>query len=159
MFIIICIYVILLLTKSEYWYDTIFSYPFGVYYSLYKEEFENLVKRHYSLLLTILILSFLLLMCCNFGFKGLYANLKGCVMAMLIVLLSMKIELRSKPLSWLGKNLFPLYIYQRIGMIVLNHVDDGAFVAGHPFWYIMICAMVTLLFGWLYRFVQIKNKS
>lgn len=77
-------------------------------------------------------------------------------MSILIVVLSMKIELHSKPLAWLGQNLFPLYIYQRIGMIVLGRIDEGYMIANYPYVYIVGCVLMTLFFGWTYKFVKFK---
>lgn len=78
--------------------------------------------------------------------------------ALLIVLLSMKIQISSKALEWLGKRLFPLYIYQRIGMIVLSEVGGGIIIEDYPYGYIFSCAVITLFFGWTYKYIQIKIK-
>lgn len=153
---IICAYVVLLLKKPGYWYDTIFAYPLGVYYSLYKVEVEKVIKQYYPLALATSFAAFVILMNMHLGVKGLYANLKGCTMAVMIAVLSMKVELHSKPLAWLGQNLFPLYIYQRIGMIVLGRIANGYIIAYHPYVYIVGCALMTLFFGWTYKFVKFK---
>ena len=70
--------------------------------------------------------------------------------------LSMKLQINSKALSWLGKHLFPLYIYQRIGMIILSEYDGGVFIHDNPYFYILSCALITLIFGWTYKYIQIK---
>lgn len=153
---ITCVYVALLLKKPGYWYNTIFAYPLGVYYSLYKIEAEKVLRRYYPVALAVSFIVFVVLMNMHFGMKGLYANLEGCTMSILIVVLSMKIELHSKPLAWLGQNLFPLYIYQRIGMIVLGRIDEGYMIANYPYVYIVGCVLMTLFFGWTYKFVKFK---
>lgn len=154
--IIICIYVVLVLKKQGYWYDTIFSYPLGIYFSLYKNEIENVFKRIYAKCLPVIFTLFLLLMFLPYDLKGIVANTRACTLAMLIVLLSMKFQINSKVLLWLGKHLFPLYIYQRIGMIILSEYDGGAFIHDNPYIYILSCALITLTFGWTYKYIQIK---
>lgn len=104
-------------------------------------------------------LVFLLLFLIQYDVKGIIANMKACSLAMTVVLLSMKFQVKSKSLVWLGKNLFPLYIYQRIGMIILSRINGGEFIANSPYPYIVLCAMMTLLFGWTYKYIQIKTNK
>lgn len=154
--IIICIYVVLVLKKQGYWYDTIFSYPLGIYFSLYKNEIENVLKRNYAKRLPVIFALFLMLMYLPYNIKGIVANTRACALAILIVQLSMKLQINSKALSWFGKHLFPLYIYQRIGMIILSEYDGGVFIHDNPYIYILSCALITLIFGWTYKYIQIK---
>lgn len=143
--------------KQGYWYDTIFSYPLGLYFSLYKDELENVLKRNYAKCLPVIFTSFLLLMFLPYDIKGIVANTRACALVILIVLLSMKLHINSKALSWLGKHLFPLYIYQRIGMIILSEYDGVVFIQDNPYIYILSCALITLTFGWTYKYIHIKK--
>ena len=157
--IITFIFLVLVLKKQSYWYDTIYSYPLGVYFSLYKAELEDKIKKHYRFYLMITSFVFLFLFLIPYDVKGIIANMRACSLAIIVVLLSLKFQVNSKPLVWLGKNLFPLYIYQRIGMIILSRIDGGEFIANSPYLYIVLCAMMTLFFGWTYKYIQIKTNK
>lgn len=157
--IITCIFLVLVLKKQSYWYDTIFSYPLGVCFSLYITEFEDKIKKHYRLCLITTSFVFLFLFLIPYDVKGIIANMRACFLAMTVVLLSMKFQVKSKSLAWLGKNLFPLYIYQRIGMIILSRINGGELIEDSPYLYIILCAMITLFFGWTYKYIQIKTNK
>ena len=150
------LYVILVNAKPSYWYDTLYSYFIGTCYSLYKEEIENIIKKNYAVYLSLFIFVFAILMILPFNLKGGMAIMRAIFLSLTIVLLSMKVKIHSKSLSWLGQNLFPLYIYQRIGMILLSKFDGGMFISEYPYLYILSCAVITLLLGWSYKFIQIK---
>lgn len=156
--IVILIHLILLRTKQLYWYDTIYSYPLGICYSLYKREIESVLMKRYWINLMMLLVFFVLFSNLPLNMKGMVANMRAIFFALLIVLLSMKVQINSKALEWLGKRLFPLYIYQRIGMIVLSEVGGGIIIEDYPYVYIFSCAIITLFFGWTYKYIQIKIK-
>lgn len=71
-------------------------------------------------------------------------------------MLSMKIKINNAVLIWAGKNLFPLYIYQRIPMIVFSSINGGAFVSSHPILYTSTCLLTTLLFAHFYKYWAVK---
>ena len=82
--------------------------------------------------------------------------MRACLLAIAIVVLSMMVQVRSPSLSWLGKNLFPLYIYQRIGMIIFSRINEGEFIKDYPYLYIVLCVMIALLMGYMYKYIKIK---
>ena len=86
-------------------------------------------------------------------------NAASVVFAWMIVLLTMKIRISNKILIWLGVNLFPLYIYQRIPMIALFEIDDGLFVQSNTLLYILICMICTCVLGYLFKYWRISFDS
>jgi len=80
----------------------------------------------------------------------LVANAKAVMFAFVVVLLMMKIFVGNSVLEWLGRNLFPIYIYQRLPMIVLSKVGGEAFVRDHEILYIVLCLIITLLIAYVY---------
>lgn len=158
--LIAMIFIFLRLTKECHWYDTIFVYPFGACYSIYKRKIEEIVaQKYYSFLILAIILGVFWL---HFPYHHhlffVYGNVRAIFFVIMIITITMKIKLKSPALIWLGKILFPLYIYQRIGMIILSNVADGIVVKDYPYLYIFSCAALTILLGWSYRFIQIKIK-
>lgn len=73
-----------------------------------------------------------------------------------MVILTMRLQLKSKALEWSGKNLFPLYIYQRIPMILLSMIGGGFLVSDFKYLYVIICAIVSIIIVHLYKYVAIK---
>ena len=169
--IILIIFFVLVSVKETWWYDTIFTYIVGSYYSYRKDYFERIAKKLYFKLLLVASLSFIffhnIIPLVNgklfssipdvyyivFGLNG---NICAILLALIIVLLSMKIELNSKWFEWLGKNLFPLYIYQRFAMIVVTHYHNGLIPGSYPYLFVLICFMATCPIAYLYKYVQIK---
>lgn len=112
--------------KEEYWYDTILCYGAGCFVSCKKTEIFELIKKNYnSFLLSVILLLFCIPHIPIYA-KGLTLNAFNVAFAILIVVVSMKFVVKSKFIVWLGENLFPIYIYQRIPMIVLSSIGGGA---------------------------------
>lgn len=151
-------YFILVKTRGTYWYDTFFCFSFGMVLSVFKEKIEKVIDKQYWLVLLAVGILFILAYVFPKGLHGLRHNAVSICFAMLIVILTRKVELRSRPLMWMGKNLFPLYIYQRISMMLFYEIDGGTFVNHHLGLYIIACAFITFLFGYFYRYFAIKLK-
>lgn len=106
--------------KQLWWYDTIMCYPVGMLVSYYIEGItEKLFKtKSYLLGLVCVLLAFLITKQCRANWAG--WNLYSVLFALLVMLVSVKIELRSPVLNWFGRNAFWMYELQRIPMIVLR---------------------------------------
>lgn len=142
--------------KPNWWYDTMLCFGAGIFYSIYREKIEGFAKRHYWITLSVLILMLVGIHHIPLYAKGLVYNAFCIVFCGLIVILSMRVQVNSKALLWCGQNLFPLYIYQRIPMIILAEVGDGAFVSSYPVVYTFCCLVITILLAYCYRYWAIK---
>lgn len=147
--------VILSLTKNTWWYNTMLSFPAGLVYSKYKPQIEQYVHSRYWSSLIVCLFSFLFLFKVQFEAFGVRDNLMSIAFAAFFVILSMKIKVGNKALNWLGKNLFPLYIYQRIPMYVLATIYGGILASDYPLCYIALCFVITLLFGRLFKYFSL----
>ena len=65
-------------------------------------------------------------------------------------------KMDNKVLVWMGKNLFPLYIYQRIPMIIFSSLAGGTFVANFPIAFVVSSFAITVLIAYLYKYWAIK---
>ena len=83
-------------------------------------------------------------------------NTFSVMLCCLVVLLTTKFKINSPILLWCGKNLFPLYIYQRIPMVVFSSINDGAFAAGYPFLFTVASLIVTIFITKGYKYISIK---
>ena len=158
---------IMFLTRPDYWSDTILCFWGGYSLSCFKERVQNKIERHWVGMLVLCIVSFVLFHCCllacwhlhHGGFipawmklPWLWLNLKHLSVAFGIILLTMRIGCKSKPLEWCGQRLFPIYIYQRLPMMAI----PSSFIAFCPIGYVASCLVVTLCIATFYKYWQIK---
>lgn len=142
--------------KPTWWYDTMLCFGLGISYSILRERIESIIKRYYWLIVPILLLLLVCLGKIPYSIKGLVYNAYCMVFCLLIITLSMKIKINNSLLIWSGKNLFPLYIYQRVPMIILSSIYGGTFISSYPVLYTAVCLLITLLFAYFYKYWAVK---
>ena len=74
----------------------------------------------------------------NYWFYSIYAV----VFTLLVMLVTVKVEIRSPVLKWIGDRLFWVYILQRIPMNVLKHFG---YASAHPYRTALISFVVTII--------------
>ena len=155
--------------KGTLWYNTVFAYGAGIMLSKHKDWLMTQWKQHYSRWLVIAALGFLACLGCYLTFYKYFKsnmettgamvfNIMSVFFAYLIVLITMKVSIRNGLLVWLGTNLFPLYIYQRLPMMILTTLFPSILVASHPYIFLILCMGITVSIAWGYQFIQIKLK-
>lgn len=121
--------------KGPWWIDTILAYPVGMAFCLLKDRFERVLNSNtkWAALFVAVLGLFSLGYCANrFGWfdsdkliiRGLgFVSFIGTssIFAIMVVMLTMKMKIRSKILNWLGENAFSIYILQRLPMILFTH--------------------------------------
>lgn len=140
--------------KPAYWYSTAFSFVFGVAFSLYKENIELWLNNKKMLCFLYAIVIFII------SYK-LKANIIFYVtftlsFITLVLLVTKKFYINNFILKWLGKNLFPLYIFQRLPMFYLKHM--GYFTAS-PYLFFIISLIATVIITLIYNLVQLMIKN
>lgn len=129
--------------KQVYWYDTALCYVLGMAYSLYRGQIEKVVSSNRAVhLLLVVILGGAVIALTPYEYEALGSSIRTCLFAMFVVLVTMRVRLKSRVFQWCGKHLFPLYILQRIPMIVLSHF--GLAEASIPL-FLVSCLAITLL--------------
>jgi hypothetical protein len=86
-------------------------------------------------------------------------NIQSVTFALIVVLLTMKVQINNKWLLWMGVNLFPLYIYQRIPMIAIREILGNNFIKNYTIVYVIASLAITLLIANYYKHWQIKLKN
>ena len=136
--------------KDGYWYNTILCYPFGMFYSIYKDKIDNYIKRYKTNWIKIFILTIVLfgifsfLLIKNPDFILAY-EIESILFAIIIVMCSMKIKINNNLAYWFGQNLFGLYMLQRIPMILLEGEQLNSYV------YALLCFMLMIILGYLFN--------
>ena len=106
-----------------WWYDTIPCYPLGMWFAIAEPQINKLLPSHVKwLAFTSATLA---------GFLVLHAQIDphpqtrrwfmaaALLFALLLPLLSMRVQINNAALRWCGKRVFGIYILQRIPMILL----------------------------------------
>lgn len=157
---ILLVYVLVLSrVKESWWYDTCLAYSAGCVYCYYKDRIEERINSNY---LIICIICGFALMASYFAMLKspvapyLFMNVCSIFFAIFIVLLSMRFRMKSRILEWSGKNLFPLYIYQRLPMILFSTICGGYLVSGYIYIYTYICVVVSIIIVHLYKYINVK---
>lgn len=124
--------------KGQYWYNTIFTYPLGIYYSLNKDFIESKCKSNiaYGGTFLVILSCFLTLYIIS---NDITFSMRACLFSFLIVLGSMKIIFGNTILAWCGENLFSIYIMQRIPMIILSRMQLSSFT------FLFLSIVITIL--------------
>jgi len=136
-FLIIATVFLVISGKGQWWYNTILVYPLGMFFGIFHKKVEFIVfkgKNYYLIFgacVILFLLSWLPHIVSNIHIPGITLVcwiLRIVASIAITIMLMMKFEIGNKFLVWLGVNLFPLYIYQRLPMILLS-----TFLTSNPF--------------------------
>jgi peptidoglycan/LPS O-acetylase OafA/YrhL len=132
------------------------SFGAGVMYAIYKEEIEAFVRRWYWAVLIGLIAAFMVIPYLPLISRYHFAmfNMKSVAFALIVVLLTMKFEIRCPVFAWCGEHLFPLYIYQRIPMMVFSIIWPAAFADLRSWIFCGLSGLITVSIALLYNKFQ-----
>lgn len=126
--------------KENYWIDTLASFPFGMLLSHYKKDLLSLLsKKNMPCCLTGLC-SILFLLVFKWGGVDIY-GITACTFCGLLVLGSSWLKISNPILSWAGRNVFTIYMLQRLPMLVLSHYG----ISFNPGLFIILSCLLTFL--------------
>lgn len=122
------------------WYDTVLAFPFGVWFSLYKDRFDLATEKlsRWAVATALCAAGFLLFW---YLFKvtdgspvsAVALIFKSLFFALGLALITRRFSPRSKILSFFGRHVFGIYILQRLPMLLLSrfapHLDPRLFAA------------------------------
>ncbi|MBQ8210166.1 MAG: acyltransferase family protein [Clostridia bacterium] len=136
--------------KGAYWFDTIMLYPCGIFWSLLKDKLEKIININDTMwLFSFVVATAAAYITWQLKNDSLVFNLLGNMLfALAVVLFTMRVSLNNKVLRWCGKNLFGLYILQRIPMIIFREVG---LADCNIYLYFIICLVVTVIIAWLFE--------
>lgn len=132
--------------KDNWWSDTYLCYVCGMWFSYFKDKIDDLIYKIKSsgwIIITLFFLACYLYVSEFRHIRVIFDNVLAVLFCLLIVIFSMKICFKSYLLEWCGKNLFWLYILQRIPMIIFQHY--GLDKAIHSSVFALLCLFVTIL--------------
>ena len=143
--------------RPVWWYNTLLCFPVGMFFSVYKGRITGFLQKNYLVVLLSALGLFLFLHFVGLpGLRGITHNLKSVLFAFLIILLTMRVKTGNAVLLWLGVNVFPIYIYQRIPIVAMTKLFGDGFVCSYPFVFVFICMVVTYFITWGYQYWKVK---
>lgn len=137
------VYLQFILKRDSWCFDTIILFSVGMIFSLIKSPLEKLIIRHDILYIGTLAAAFAVYSFFSsrraqgFAFYSMWIIL---FMA-LVVLLTIKIKIGNKILSFFGSHVFSIYILQRIPMIILSNLGLNT---TNKYAFVIICFAVTV---------------
>ena len=141
--------------KQSWWYDTLLAYPAGALLALKKDEFFELARKYYLPVLACSLVLFLLFVNVGGHAYVVTGNLASVMFAIMVVVVTMRVKVQNGLLAWLGKNLFPMYIYQRVPMMVIA-VAFPILVALRPVIFCFASLVITVFLAFAYKYIRIS---
>ena len=149
MVILVSGYVLIMMQfKQDCWYNTVFAYVFGMFWAMYKERIDKVLGNN-----AVYIVLFIAAVAICFVTRMHLVNVviyevMSLAFAFLVVLFTMKVKVGNSILAYLGENLFPFYILQRLPMFVLKAKTD---VTHNNTVFLMYSMIGTIVLVWVYR--------
>lgn len=140
--------------KGSWWYNTLLAYPAGVLLAMNKERFVKLMTNHFWPILFVLVALFTVL----FVYKKtnvLVYNAASVAFAFGVVALTFRIRIQNRFLIWLGAQLFPLYIYQRLPMLTIKELNP-AMIVYFPVVFYLLSFLVTIVIAMSYKYWKVS---
>lgn len=142
--------------RPMYWYNTVILVPLGFLYSIFKNRVEKIITKNNLNYLTALVLSVGVYILSffkrfDYGIEG-YTVWAVSFIA-LVILITLKVKIRSNFLMWFGNRVFSIYILQRIPMIVLQYFG---FTFTHKYMCMIIVFVVTVLLSVIFEEITEK---
>ena len=142
--------------KENWWVDTLSAFPLGMLIANYSALLKKLLAKKgmpyifTGLSLLLFVISYKILGGVDvFGFTT-------CTFCLLVVMLSSWIKVGNPILNWAGKNVFTVYMLQRLPMLVLT----AAGINKNPVLFVIASCCLTFLlaesFSWLLKWVDQK---
>ena len=140
-----------------YWYSTVSAFALGCIWRVAKERIDKIANRMYWPCLCTAAMAFYIVYCrIGAEWHGIRANVATLLFVVVFVLLAMKFRFRNAALLWLGAHLFPIYMYQRLPMIILSEVSSGWLTRECVPLFIMVSLACTLIIAWAYRWWRVE---
>lgn len=147
------LYIIVMMSvryNDAQFYNTVLCYPMGMSFSIHRQTVERFYenKFNYWLIVLVLLVCFIVLKAFETSGTSPLIIFEALLFSALVVSFTMKVNIKSKILSWCGFYLFEIYILQRLPMLVFSHI--GLAKLNIEF-YFLTCLLFTLLLAYLFR--------
>lgn len=146
--------IILTFYKESWWYNTAFCFVLGSTYYVYRDKIEKFLTGRELLSFVYTIAIFIVTYHLRKSLIMYIVNTMSFVL--IIVLLTRKINIKNALLYWMGKNLFPLYIFQRLPMMFLVNYE---YMRNNPYVFFGLVLVSTAVIACLYNLIMFIIKK
>lgn len=114
------LWVFLYRTRQDYWYNTLLCFPLGMSVCLHKARIDEACRRNGQYIMLLAAAAVLWFIAYRVAGAVGY-SVSAMLFCLLIMMLSMKLEVRSPVLNVLGRYAFEIYVLHRLPMTVLRY--------------------------------------
>lgn len=155
----IYIMILIIMDVPNYYYNTIVCYLYGIFYSENKNKIDRIFNKLKNWICALFINFILLLINALIILKNpnnvIIYELMSFFFVNCIVILLQKFKFNNKITFSIGKNLFGLYILQRIPMLILKQVGVASY---NVYIYSILCFIGMLMLGYLFNYIVEHKK-
>ena len=143
----VCFIIVLSFFKEDYWYNTVIAFDIGICFSAIKNKVDYFIMNNNKRYLIFLFTS-LVLFCGTYFINRIidvpiFLNIVSVFFSLVLTLILMKYELKSKFYEYCGSLLFWIYIIQRIPMIYFKNRITNIYI------YFFVCFFITLFLSFI----------
>lgn len=148
---LISVYVLMKMEMPTRYYNTLILLPLGFLYSYWKDSIDGFVMRNE---IYYLIVAGLVLIAYVISYKkrwdyGIESYTVWAVFFIAVILvIAMKVKLKSPVLHWFGEHVFSIYILQRLPMMVLDRLG---YIQSHKYLCLIIVFCTTIPISIMYE--------
>lgn len=129
--------------QAAYSFNTVLAYPAGLAYSYFKPQIEKLYENNVRYVATLASAVAVFAVISPFtGAHYMIYELYAIAFCLVVVILTLKVQLRSPILRWFGQNLFWIYVLQRLPMMVMRHFGLNE---SDPYLFVVLSFLITLV--------------
>lgn len=142
--------------KETYWIDTLAAFPLGMLFSYHKGQLLSLLSKRRSIPYCLTGLCIILFLLSYRIGRGDIYGITACLFCGLVVSTSSWLQVSNPVLNWAGRNVFTIYMLQRLPMLVLSHCG----ISSKPGLFIILSCFLTFIlaesFSRLFKIVDIR---
>ena len=136
-------------------YNTVILFALGGWFALFQKQIESIVMKNDYI---YIVLGAVMAVIYWISFKNRGYGIKAysvwaCLFTVAVVMITMKVSIKSTVLEWVGKRVFSIYILQRIPMTVLAKTG---FTQNSPYTFIVLVFLITLGLAVIFDYVVEK---
>ena len=151
-FATLAVAVVLFFWRSDKYYNTIFCFVTGMWYSYYKDRIDGVLRKRYWMILGAAACLAVITWFPAMKLAPFYC-VHSTIFSLFVVFMTVKLRTGSKVLTFLGNHVFSMYMLQRLPMVVLKgHIPNG-------FLYFVISFAITVAMALVYDYLAKEFRS
>lgn len=136
------VFVMIIVKRPDYCYNTVICYPLGMLYALLKEKIDKALMKNDIIYFSSLAICFAaLVLLYRYNRNGVEEHsMWSSMFAILVVMVSMKVKLNNPFIKLMGNHVFGIYILQRIPMMIFANLG----IASNRYVFLILSFLATL---------------